>query len=181
MTASVKWPVSNIPSRAYFESMIPTWEEPILFIGWDDKYTGFYKKIKKMFVIDIIKDKGVDMKANILTDEDIKRIIKKNPNKFKTVVCNGIIGWGVDDVSNIKKMFKNISNLLQPNGMLLVGWNTKIYPEMRNDDRYSNITKTLTYSIKYVSDLLKGNYKIKLLPNIKDSYHHRFIVATKKR
>jgi SAM-dependent methyltransferase len=44
-------------------------------------------------------------------------------NYFDAVLCNGILGWGVDAPIDQRKAFEAMATVTKPNGWLLVGWN----------------------------------------------------------
>jgi hypothetical protein len=43
---------------------------------------------------------------------------------FDVVLCNGILGWGVDTPADQLKAFEAMATVMKPGGWLLVGWNT---------------------------------------------------------
>ncbi|QEL11885.1 class I SAM-dependent methyltransferase [Kushneria phosphatilytica] len=42
-----------------------------------------------------------------------------------TVICNGVIGWGLDEREEIEQALAGCVSTLRANGMLLIGWNDK--------------------------------------------------------
>ena len=51
------------------------------------------------------------------------------PGSFSTVLCNGVFGFGVDTVEMQAKAFEAMAKVLQPGGVLLLGWNTDRIPD----------------------------------------------------
>jgi SAM-dependent methyltransferase len=45
-------------------------------------------------------------------------------NYFDTVLCNGVLGYGVDTPADQLKAFEAMAAVTKPDGRLLVGWNT---------------------------------------------------------
>lgn len=43
---------------------------------------------------------------------------------FDTVVCNGVLGYGVDEPEHQARTFRTLAALIPPGGRLLLGWNT---------------------------------------------------------
>ncbi len=46
------------------------------------------------------------------------------PETFNAVLCNGIFGFGVDDIESQAKALEAMERILKPEGWLLLGWNT---------------------------------------------------------
>ena len=44
--------------------------------------------------------------------------------RFDAVVCNGVLGYGVDSSEQQQRALKALSAILRPGGRLLLGWNT---------------------------------------------------------
>lgn len=44
--------------------------------------------------------------------------------KFDTVLCNGVLGFGVDTPADQRTALSAMANVLNPGGRLLLGWNT---------------------------------------------------------
>jgi len=45
------------------------------------------------------------------------------PGSLDAVVCNGVLGWGLDEPNAIELAFSGAVNCLRPSGLLLLGWN----------------------------------------------------------
>ena len=45
------------------------------------------------------------------------------PASLDFILCNGVIGWGIDTEDDIQTFFYQTSHVLKPGGLLLVGWN----------------------------------------------------------
>ena len=48
---------------------------------------------------------------------------------FDTVLCNGVLGWGVDTRKHQAKALAAMAAILKPGGRLLLGWNTDKTPD----------------------------------------------------
>ena len=42
---------------------------------------------------------------------------------FDLVVCNGVVGWGLDDPDEVESSFEACRRCLRPGGVLVLGWN----------------------------------------------------------
>ena len=51
------------------------------------------------------------------------------PGSLDLIVCNGVIGWGLDDPAEIARSLEACAATLSPGGVLLVGWDD--VPEKR--------------------------------------------------
>jgi SAM-dependent methyltransferase len=45
------------------------------------------------------------------------------PHSFDAVLCNGVLGWGVDAPADQRKAFEAMAMVTKPDGWLLIGWN----------------------------------------------------------
>jgi SAM-dependent methyltransferase len=45
-------------------------------------------------------------------------------NYFDAVLCNGVLGYGVDTPTDQLRAFEAIAMVTKPDGWLLIGWNT---------------------------------------------------------
>lgn len=46
------------------------------------------------------------------------------PRAFDLILCNGVLGWGVDAIEDQRRAFNVMAQTLKPGGVLVVGWNT---------------------------------------------------------
>jgi SAM-dependent methyltransferase len=44
-------------------------------------------------------------------------------NSFAAVVCNGVLGYGVDEPDDVAQVLDSIATSLAPDGWLVLGWN----------------------------------------------------------
>ena len=42
---------------------------------------------------------------------------------FDLVLCNGVVGWGIDDKEQAEQAFGACFDALRPGGHLIIGWN----------------------------------------------------------
>ena len=45
------------------------------------------------------------------------------PDTFDLIVCNGVIGWGLNDPSDVAKGLDACADVMRPGAWLVVGWN----------------------------------------------------------
>jgi len=46
-----------------------------------------------------------------------------DPETFDLVVCNGVIGWGLNDPADVEKGLDACADVMRPGAWLVVGWN----------------------------------------------------------
>ena len=98
----VAFAYSDIDSRKFLEEILPCFPEPMLFLGWA-KYTKDYGKICKMVTVDYNKNVKPDITADITTDDFVKKVKEKHKT-YKSLIINGVIGWGVNAPEDINRM-----------------------------------------------------------------------------
>ncbi len=42
---------------------------------------------------------------------------------FDVIICNGVLGWGLNDINDIEKAFEAMNAVLVPSGLFVLGWN----------------------------------------------------------
>jgi SAM-dependent methyltransferase len=45
------------------------------------------------------------------------------PSSLDVVICNGVIGWGLNDADEINESAKQCFECLRPGGIFIIGWN----------------------------------------------------------
>lgn len=98
---------------------------PILFIGtsW---YTSYYKDIVGNETAFITVDKQERKKPDILADITTPRFLKLAREKkimFKSIIFNGVIGYGINNSDELDCAIENMKSLLGTGGRILFGWN----------------------------------------------------------
>ena len=161
---------SKIPTRRFLEMFIlPCLKGPILFIGWDPSYNGFYKKICKMKTVDYDAKTNPDVVLDITT----KNIKKKKIGIYNSIIFSGVISYGVNTDKAIKKALKNCASLLKKGGTIIIGWN----------NRWSwvdELKKNVFFSESKIRKLTKPYFSsIKSLKHPKDAWKHRYLIAIK--
>ena len=166
----VKFTYSDIDSRKYLEEIIPCFPEPMLFLGWA-KYTKDYAKICKMVSVDYNKGVKPDIVADITTDRFVTEVKKKH-KAYKSLIINGVIGWGVNEPDDIHKALFNCKKVMAPGGYMLMGWNAMPF-EGEDANTTINIPMMKKYLKKYFKD-------IKIIYNKKDDeWNHKYIICRK--
>ena len=161
---------SNIDSRKYLETILPCFPQPMLFLGWAN-YTNQYKKICDMVSVDINSKVKPDKTADI-TKKDFKKKVKEVHNKYKSIINNGVIGWGVNQPKQIRDSLKNCKDLLTNGGFMLCGWNVMAFEGHKEDS-----TITISMMKKYLKE---GGFKqIKLIYNSNDEWKQAYIICQK--
>lgn len=45
------------------------------------------------------------------------------PDTFDLVVCNGVVGWGLNDPADVEKALGELAAIMRPGAWLVLGWN----------------------------------------------------------
>jgi len=48
------------------------------------------------------------------------------------IICNGVLGWGVDAEDDVRRALRGFHAALSPSGLLILGWNTDTLPDPAN-------------------------------------------------
>ena len=97
----------------------------ILFVGCE-WYTKSYEKLfsgKNYTTIEIDPElKKYGAKNHIIDSvENIANHIE--PGSLDCIICNGVFGWGLNDIDAIEKTFNGCYESLDKDGVLVIGWN----------------------------------------------------------
>jgi SAM-dependent methyltransferase len=97
----------------------------ILFVG-TEKYTWHYKKIfskKQYWTIEPrARNRVYGSKRHIIGYLDqIDRYFENN--SFDLIICNGVLGYGLNEPKEIESSFEKCYRCLKDNGILVIGWN----------------------------------------------------------
>jgi SAM-dependent methyltransferase len=97
----------------------------ILFIGCDWYTRGYQKLFAERdywtMEIDPAKSKYGARQHIMDSAENIAQHFQ--PDSLDFIVCNGVIGWGLDDKPGIERMLEACWTCLREKGVLLIGWN----------------------------------------------------------
>jgi len=106
----------------------------VLFVGCD-WYTAAYPALfrgKEFWTIEINPSRQRYGASQHIADSVTNLRSHFPPATFDLIICNGVIGYGVDDAMLVEKTFEEMAYCLNPGGILIIGWNTlpgKILPE----------------------------------------------------
>jgi SAM-dependent methyltransferase len=126
------WLTARSPDRAVMvENLLPVFStySEVLWVGCR-RYTKFYYRAleqqgAKCWTIDIDPDAarwgrtGRHVVGNLL---DLEQHF--TTGKFQAVLCNGVFGWGIDQISDQRAALVAMRNVMKPGGVLVLGWNT---------------------------------------------------------
>jgi SAM-dependent methyltransferase len=106
---------------------IARWPEyrRILFIGCD-WYTRGYQRVfadRDYWTMEIDPSKSKYGARQHIVDSAENLANHFKPNSLDFIVCNGVIGWGLDDRDGIERMLASCWRCLRDKGVLLIGWN----------------------------------------------------------
>ena len=152
--------------RHFLEEIIFPWinnqkkVNKILFIG-TAPYTKHYLNLikKQIHTIDIDPSKArFGHKHNHVVGSALNLSEFYDDNFFDVIICNGVVGHGVDDIRNFNELIKSISLCLSDKGFLILGLHMSREP-VRGNISHSNLNN---YFSKFLPSFDCSN-----LPNIK--------------
>ena len=97
----------------------------ILFVG-SDWYTHGYSRMfsrKQFATIDPQPGAARYGAAHHIVDGMAAMDRHFRPGSLDLVICNGVVGWGLDTVADAEAAFSAAHACLRPGGHLIVGWN----------------------------------------------------------
>lgn len=107
----------------YINEIVPSGK--ILFVGsaWYTRHYKNYFTKYEYWTLDYDKKEARFGSENHIIDsiENVANHFDKE--ELDVIICNGILGWGLNDIENAEKAFMGCSALLKPGGYLLIGWN----------------------------------------------------------
>lgn len=114
-------------SRAYLER---TWlprlgaHPPVLDIGkraYTADYAG-WTGTSDYLSVDRDPEQSPDIIADVTRPEFVE-LARARREAYGAILCNGVIGHGVDSPAQVRACTRHFAALLRPEGRLLVGWN----------------------------------------------------------
>ena len=117
--------------RRVLESIIFPWItneancRKMLFVGCD-WYTAYYHKLfpdGEFWTMDYdpAKARYGSARHKIGAVQDVAELYPAGA--FDVIVCNGVLGWGLNEIDEIEKAFAAMYSILTPTGLLILGWN----------------------------------------------------------
>jgi SAM-dependent methyltransferase len=99
--------------------------ERVLFVGCSP-YTKHYERFfrgKEYWTIDVLPEKAAFGSTRHLTDS--LRNLRRHfpPGSLDLVICNGVLGHGLNEREEIEEAFAACHACLRAGGLLLLGWN----------------------------------------------------------
>ena len=102
----------------------------VLFVGCREYTAGYGKRLTRAAIdywttdvepaAAIWGEKGHHISCDIAKIDDVCAA-----ESFDAVLLNGVLGHGVDEVGEMNRAVEAIARILRPNGILLIGWNTR--------------------------------------------------------
>jgi SAM-dependent methyltransferase len=126
------------PSRVFLEREVLPWlaqrHESVLFVG-TAPYTF---QFEKLFRRSRIQYTTIDPNAGAAVWGARQHIVAplqeigrfRPAGFFDCVVLNGVFGFGIDDIASQRNAVRAVQEVLAPGGLLLVGWNTNLQPDL---------------------------------------------------
>lgn len=115
----------------------------ILFVG-TAKYTWHYRKIfseKEYWTIEPrLLNAMYGAKRHIIGClDDIDRYFRKN--SIDLIICNGVLGYGLNEPEDIESSFKKCFLCLRGGGVLVIGWNDRKKWSFLPLEKYQSLQK----------------------------------------
>jgi SAM-dependent methyltransferase len=97
----------------------------ILFVGCAH-YTRHYPAAfadRELVTLDVDPAQARYGAATHIVDSLANLDVDVAPASLDAAICNGVIGWGLDDPDEIEQALAQCFRCLRPGGLLIVGWN----------------------------------------------------------
>ena len=126
------------PSRRFLEHEILPWlarhQARVLFVGtgpYTWQFERLFRRSRDQYTtIDPESATAVWGARNHIV-APIQQIERFRPKGyFDCIVFNGVFGFGIDDLDSQRETIKVLHEALAPGGLLLVGWNTNLLPDL---------------------------------------------------
>jgi SAM-dependent methyltransferase len=133
--------------------------QDILFVGCD-WYTKSYERLfwqKNYYTLEVDPDKRkYGAKQHIV---DIAQNVAQHfaEQSLDAIICNGVMGHGLDNLEDIEFTCESFRNCLKPQGILIIGWND--LPNHRPPVSFSQMKPLMTFS-PYVIPPLNTNHVV---------------------
>jgi hypothetical protein len=126
------------PSRIFLEREILPWISQhyarVLFVG-TAPYTHqferlFHRSREQYTTIDPVRGTEIWGAHHHIVAPLQEIALHRPEGYFDCVVLNGIFGFGIDDPNGQREAIKVLFDTIAPGGLLLVGWNTNLMPDL---------------------------------------------------
>jgi SAM-dependent methyltransferase len=125
-----RWRLAT-PDRVLLEDVIIPWftsqekVRSVLDIGVD-WYTRSYPKLfakQDFWTVDIdpAKCRFATAQHHTASMTDLQKLFK--PEQFDLILCNGVFGWGLQQLPAVEAALQAADGVLRPGGWLVLGWN----------------------------------------------------------
>jgi SAM-dependent methyltransferase len=126
------------PSRRFLERSILPWIADryarVLFVGtapYTHQIARLFRRRGDHYTTIESESGGALWGARNHIVAPIQEIGRHRPDGyFDCIVFNGVFGFGIDDLEGQRAAIKVLHDALAPNGLLLVGWNTNLLPDL---------------------------------------------------
>lgn len=127
----------DLPSRRFFESDVLPWTRDnyarILFVGtasYTYHYEALFRRNPAQFTTLDYNPGGAVWGAWQHIVAPIQEIDRHRPKGFfDCAILNGVFGFGVDETDDMRSTVEAVHNILRPDGLLILGWNTDRHPD----------------------------------------------------
>jgi len=131
------------PSRLFLQDEIMPWVSrncaSVLFVGTGPYVYQFEKLFRSRHYMTIDPDPAVAVwgarRHVVGLVQDIGRYAAKS--SFDCIIMNGVFGFGVNEPADMRGTIKALHEVLQPDGLLIVGWNTNLHDDPEGLEIYT--------------------------------------------
>jgi SAM-dependent methyltransferase len=131
-------PLRRNPSRIHLEREILPWlaehHARVLFVGtapYTCQFERLFRRSRDQYTT-IDPNAGTAVwgaRQHLVAPlQEIKRY--RPAGYFDCIVVNGVFGFGIDDLDSQRDALRALNDALAPGGLLLVGWNTNLQPDL---------------------------------------------------
>ena len=126
------------PSRRFLEGEILPWlarhYARVLFVGtapYTHQFERLFRRSPGQYTtIDPVRGTEIWGARNHIVAPVQDVGLHRSKGYFDCIVFNGIFGFGIDDLGSQRAAIRVLHDALAPGGLLLVGWNTNLLPDL---------------------------------------------------
>ena len=131
-------PLRSHPSRRFLEAEILPWlarhYARVLFVGtapYTHQFERLFRRSPGQYTtIDPVRGTEIWGARNHIVARIQDIGLHRPTGYFDCIVFNGIFGFGIDALDGQRAAIKVLHDALTPGGLLLVGWNTNLLPDL---------------------------------------------------
>jgi len=126
------------PSRLFMDRELMPWVgrtyERVLFVGpasYTRQFERMFRRSRGQYTtIDPVKGTAVWGARNHIIAPIQEIGLHRAAHYFDCIIFNGVFGFGVNEIEEQRKVIKSLYEALSVGGLLVVGWNTNLMPDI---------------------------------------------------